>query len=170
MIPFLFLLTSSMTVGFIRKVQSLPSGTKKTLVLLAISTLIIVSIALPLKETVQEAVRLSSADSRIEATTWIAENLPSNARIGLEARGPYVDPQQFSIEPSDIPAHTPDWYADNGFDYLVLSELTWQLYFREPDRHAEAIARYEALFDAFELVKVFSAGGYEVRIYAVTDQ
>jgi hypothetical protein len=40
-------------------------------------------------------------------------------------------------------------------------------FYADPAEFAEDIARYEALFRAFELVKTFTDGGYEVRIYRI---
>jgi hypothetical protein len=61
--------------------------------------------------------------------------------------------------------HPAEWYAENGFEYLVFSQGMFARFYREPTKYAAEVARYEALFDASQLVRQFTDGGYEVRIY-----
>ena len=62
----------------------------------------------------------------------------------------------------------PEWYIEEGFDYLVFSDYVFGRFYAEPDKYAAEIAQYDAFFDRFELVRVFTDGGYEVRVYRVT--
>jgi hypothetical protein len=40
-------------------------------------------------------------------------------------------------------------------------------FYTEPERYSTQVARYDELFRALRMVKTFTDGGYEVRIYAV---
>ncbi len=63
--------------------------------------------------------------------------------------------------------HKPEWYIDQGFDYLVFSEGMYGRFYREPERYRSEISQYESLFSRFDLVKVFNDGGYEIRVYKI---
>ena len=57
--------------------------------------------------------------------------------------------------------------SPKAIDYLVFSETMFRRFYADPVKFAADIARYEALFSTFEEVKVFTDGGYEVRVYRV---
>ncbi len=63
--------------------------------------------------------------------------------------------------------HEPEWYVEQGFDYLVFSEGMYGRFYRDPDRYRNEVLRYNKLFSRFDLVAIFTDGGYEVRIYKV---
>ncbi|MBK6710907.1 MAG: hypothetical protein IPG51_11320 [Chloroflexi bacterium] len=43
--------------------------------------------------------------------------------MALEPYAPFVDPQQFSATGFDyLYLHTAEWYAENGFEYLVFAQ------------------------------------------------
>jgi hypothetical protein len=43
-------------------------------------------------------------------------------------------------------------------------------FYREPDRYSRQVSQYEELFRAFEMVKTFDDGGYEIRVYRLTER
>jgi len=65
---------------------------------------------------------------------------------------------------------TPDWYTANGFEYLIFGQGMFGRFYREPDRYSNEVSQYEDLFRAFDMVRTFTDGGYEVRIYHVTER
>ena len=64
--------------------------------------------------------------------------------------------------------HTSEWYIANGFEYLVFSQGMFGRFYQEPDRYSSEVSQYEDLFGAFDVVKTFTDGGYEVRVYHAT--
>ena len=167
--PFLLLLASSLLVYLVSQTQSRRPNTRR-LLSFAVGALVVVSLAWPLVRMVEDGVRLTTVDSRETGRIWIARNLPAGARIAIESYAPYVDPQYFSVQGfTSMIEHTPDWYRDNGFDYLVFGQGMFRRFFREPDRYPNQVLRYEDLFRAFNMVKTLTDGGYEVRIYALTE-
>ncbi len=132
-----------------------------------VALLVIVSL-IPLAGAVSEAVRLTTPDGRDTARTWIESNLPAGARVAIESYSPWIDPERFAIRSFyRVNGESPEWYAAQGFDYLIVSQQMFHRFYADPSEFAEDIARYEALFRAFELVKKFTDGGYEVRIYRI---
>ena len=133
----------------------------------AAALLVVVSI-LPLTSAVNEALRLTAPDGRDTAREWIEGNLPSGAHIVIESYSPWIDPERFAVKSFyKANSESPEWYVAQGFDYLVVSQQMFHRFYEDPAQFADEIARYEALFRAFEIVKSFADGGYEVRIYRI---
>jgi len=134
-----------------------------------VAALAALSIAYPVVATVQTTNSLlERVESREIARVWIEENVPEGSTIAIEPYVPYVDPKRYHVQEYVMTAHTPEWYATNGVDYLVFSEGTYGRFYAEPERYAGVIAQYSSLFNAFESVKTVSVGGYDVRIYRVS--
>ncbi len=118
--------------------------------------------------TVSENIRRSIPDSRKTAREWIVHNFPPGSKIALEAYSPYVDPARFEVVAINrIVDHTPEWYIERDFDYIVMSEGMFGRYLREPQRYPISVQLYEKFFRTFKPVRIFRDGGYEVRIYKV---
>ena len=115
----------------------------------------------------RDTVRLTTPDGRDTAHDWIDRNLPAGSRIGVEWSAPWIDPAKFSPQGFyRLDGQPAEWYAAEGYDYLVFSQPCSAA--SMPIRsNSPPISRYEALFSAFEEVKVFTDGGYEVRVYRV---
>ena len=61
--------------------------------------------------------------------------------------------------------YEPEWYRQNGFDYLIFSQGMYGRFYAEPERYSMEVAQYDDLFNRFTLTRKFSDGGYEIRIY-----
>jgi hypothetical protein len=125
-----------------------------------------------LRATVEYDLSLYQIESRETARVWIEKDLPLESRIALEPYGPYVDTQRFMVAGVDgMLSHSPDWYVQNGFEYLVFSYGTYGRFYENRARYADIAAQYDALFARFSEIKRFNDGGYEIRIYktGVTD-
>ena len=134
----------------------------------AAAALIAIALAFPLIGTVRDTMRLTSPDSLDTAREWIAANIAPGARIGVESYSPWVDPQKFVVQGFyKLDENPPEWYVAEGYDYLVFSQTMFRRFYADPVTFAEDVARYEAFFRAFEEVRVFTDGGYEVRVYHV---
>jgi len=125
--------------------------------------LALVVIVLPVYRTVQRDYLLSQTDVRTIALEWARENIPPGSKVAIE---PYCPP--LGTLPLDITIlkgtgnilggvakHPPEWYQENGFDYLVVSSGRYSRLFRDPERYAKGVARYEAIFKAFPLAREF---------------
>ena len=169
-IPFLILLASMLLVGVVQR-SSAFSTRLRAPILVAAGVLTVISLALPSAETIKRGMRLTTVDSRETARKWLADNLPSGAKVAIESYAPFVDPGRFSVKVVTIGIyHPPEWYVSNGFDYLILSHGMFGRFYREPDRYSRQVSQYEELFRAFEMVKTFDDGGYEIRVYRLTER
>jgi 4-amino-4-deoxy-L-arabinose transferase-like glycosyltransferase len=119
----------------------------------------------PLGATAQSNVQLLQRDARDQAREWIDANLPSGSRIALEAYAPYVDPARFTVEGVDFTVLPPEWFEQNGFEYLVFSNGSFGRFYENPTQYRDIVNRYDALFSRFQPVARFDENGYEVRIY-----
>lgn len=166
-LPFLFLLAANGLVWAWSKVRT-NSGRPTVAFTAVMAGLGLLLVFVPLQGAVQGAINLTRTTSRETARVWIAENLPAGAQVALEPYAPFVDPQQFSATGFDyLYLHTAEWYAENGFEYLVFAQGSYGRFFRAPDRYVTEIAAYDQLWNQLEPVQTFHDGGYEVKIYAV---
>jgi hypothetical protein len=137
---------------------------------IGLSALVITSLGWLTATTVQASAQMTTINSRETARVWIENNLPAGAKIAVESYSPFVDPSRFAVQGFlRIIDQTPQWYADQSFEYLVFSQSMFGRFYYEPTRYADEVAQYDSFFDRFQLVRVFTDGGYEVRIYRVTD-
>jgi hypothetical protein len=169
MVPFLFLFASLMVFFLWSQIGRARSRIRPALLRTAIVGLIIVCVALPFSVTLQRGIRLATVDSRETARIWIQSNLPPHTKIAVESYSPFVDPESFSVQGFEqIIDHPPGWYAENGFDYLVLAESMFGRFYADPERYAEQISLYDAFHKAYPLLKEFNDGDYLVKIFDVS--
>jgi hypothetical protein len=120
----------------------------------------------PLRAAATYNIQILQPDTRERARQWLDANLPPGARVAVEPYSPYVERPSFTVEGvGGMTAYLPDWYVQNGFEYLVFSYGTYGRFFENPTRYADFIARYNELFARFPEVKRFSGNGYEIRIH-----
>jgi 4-amino-4-deoxy-L-arabinose transferase-like glycosyltransferase len=164
-VPCVALLASSFIVFLWSKQSALlrVSPTVRSLALIALGVALVVT---PLRVVIERTLNLTRIDSRTTAREWINSNLPEHSRVAVESYSPYVDPARFSIFQSERAIdHAADWYADNGIEYVVLSQGLFGRYFTDPQRHAAEILRYQTLMRSLTLVRAFDDGGYSVLVY-----
>jgi 4-amino-4-deoxy-L-arabinose transferase-like glycosyltransferase len=167
--PFLFLLTAIFLEFLIRKTSLVASKTWLGGSRVILGCVFLVTFVYPALITVNRTIGLTSVNSRETSRVWIDENLPTGAKIAVEAYSPFVDPSRFSVEGFiSMIDHDPAWYAGNGFDYLVFSEGMYGRFFAEPDRYSSEVSQYNYFFSDLEWVKSFNDGNTEIRLYKVS--
>ena len=133
-----------------------------------IGVIILAALILPFLKTVQAGISLTAIDSRETSGIWIEQNLPHGSRIAIESYAPFIDPKNYSVQAFLwMIDETPEWFKANHFDYLVFSQRSFGRYYAQPVLYSNEIAQYNRLFGSFDLVKRFTEGGYEIRIYHV---
>ena len=65
--------------------------------------------------------------------------------------------------------HSPEWFAENGYHFLVFSQGMYGRLYEQPEKYSLEISSYEALFERFERLKEFNDGGFQVLIYQVSE-
>jgi 4-amino-4-deoxy-L-arabinose transferase-like glycosyltransferase len=130
--------------------------------------LIVVSLAYQGGQAIRLDTRLATPDGREYARRWIEANVPANAHVAMESYAPFIDP---GLRPvtyfNRLIEHPPDWYAAQGYDWLVLCSVTYERFYHMPDRYAAEVAQYDALRARFAEVAVFDQNGVTVRILRV---
>lgn len=165
--PFLFLLAASLLPPSAAGGRDLHPSSRRWWTG-AIAALLLVSFSWSLVRTVRDTVQLTTAGSRETARVWINDHLPGGTKIAIESYAPYVDPQRFVVSGVfRMIDYAPAWYISNGFDYLVFSQVMFDRFYNEPDRYAQQVAQYQALFAAFPVIMTFLDGGSEIRICRV---
>jgi 4-amino-4-deoxy-L-arabinose transferase-like glycosyltransferase len=164
--PFLFLLAASLLVRIWDYAQMASKGRWRLLAIASVAVLVGCVVVEAATRTVIDGVRLTTINSRETARTWISVNLPPNSKVALESYAPYIDPGRFRIEALHaLIDKDPSWYEATGVDYLVFSEGMFGRFYREPERYANQVARYDALFTRYPLLKSFNDGNYQIRVY-----
>jgi 4-amino-4-deoxy-L-arabinose transferase-like glycosyltransferase len=166
--PFLFLLASLLLTDLWNKANKLQPKVVRLLSIWGIVCLFIIGLSLLTFKTVANTIRLTTVNSRETARIWIDNNLQTGDHIAIESYTPFVDPIHFSVQGfTKIIDHEPEWYIDQGFDYLVFGQNMYGRFYTEPGRFKNEVSQYDRLFKQFKLVKTFIDGDYEVRIYKV---
>jgi len=141
---------------------------QRYLSLTVLTSLAIAVLALPLSKTIADTHRLTTVDSRKTARIWIDNNLPPGSKIAIESYSPFINPSKFSVQGfGRLIDHEPEWYVEQGFDYLVFSQGMYGRFYQNPARYKKEVLQYDNLFRRFNLVKIFTDGGYEIRVYRV---
>ncbi len=165
-IPFLDLLAAFLLVDLYQRLRERP-GVSVRLASSALGLAVVLAVWQPLVNSVRADIDLAKTDSRETARVWIEHNLPPGARVALESYSPYVDRDQFFVQGFEgMIDHSPDWYVQNGFEYLVLSYGAYGRFYESASRYPELTARYNAFFARFPELIRFRDGGYEIRILA----
>ncbi len=126
--------------------------------------------AWPLRQTVAGNLALVRIDSRRTAADWITANLPAGSRVFIESYAPYLDPDRYQVtQKTTAIEEAPDWYVEQGIDYVIISQGMFGRYYDEPERYAGSVARYEQLIARYETAKLFTDGDYVIRILRVSE-
>lgn len=166
MTPFMFLLAASFWVRLLDKAKGLPSKVARQLSIFTTICLLIISLVLSISPTVKNIIQRTTADSRETARVWINANLPPGTKIAIESYSPFLESPHFLVQGiGKIIDYQPEWYIENGFDYLVFSQRMYGRYYDNPERYSVQISRYDGFFNRFTLERLFTDGGYEIRIY-----
>lgn len=114
------------------------------------------SLVIPVARVVRRDRLLAQQDVRTTAGEWVTAHIDPESRIAGESYAPSLDPEVYDVEYLlRGAAHDPAWYREQGFEYLMLSSWMYGRYYREPERYAEQVARYDSLFRAFSTAASF---------------
>ncbi len=166
--PFLFLLGAWMLLQLWGQVRTWPPSARRSAALAGLLAVLVAGVAVPGQEAYAATRKLTIVDSRETARRWIEAHLPVGSHVVIESYAPWVAPEHYEVEPvRRVIDHPPEWYVEQGVDYVVASRAMYGRFYRDPTRYAADVAAYDALFGRFTLLHQFDDGGLEVRIYAV---
>jgi hypothetical protein len=167
-IPFLLILSAWSLIGAARTLAMARRQFWHYLILLPLIGAGLAGMALATQNTIVATQKLTQPDSRTTARVWVDNNLPAGAKVAIESYSPFIDDSKYRVSSFvRMIDHDPEWYIAEGFDYLIFAEGMYGRFFREPEQYACEKSRYEHLWESFQLVRIFTDGDYEVRIYKV---
>lgn len=167
-VPFIFLLAAVVLGDLLRRARRADGRTARTGWAALLVGLLAATVVYPAGLTLRENRILAGELSLETAADWLAGNLEPGARVAVGAYSPFVDQSNFDVVGfNSLIDNPPEWFAAQGFDYVIAASGMYGRFYREPARYADQIARYDRLFAAFELVRVFDDGFNEIRVYRV---
>jgi 4-amino-4-deoxy-L-arabinose transferase-like glycosyltransferase len=113
---------------------------------------------------------ISRPSTNAQAYAWILAHVPAGSKVAIETRLLLLPTYPTEIETRLI-AHDYDYYAANGFDYVVAVSAAFGGALYAPGGPTADTAAYQNLFRRLEPVQTFLASdahpGPEIRIYRV---
>ncbi|OQA16700.1 MAG: hypothetical protein BWY63_02664 [Chloroflexi bacterium ADurb.Bin360] len=165
---FLFVLAAWFLIELPDKFRTLQPESLRKPALAILAGLALVALAQPISKTIADARSLETVNSRETARVWIDNNLPPGAKVAIESYAPFVDPSRFAVQGFvRMIENAPEWYSEQGFDYLVFSQGIYGRFYREPERYHNEKSQYDALFEYFNPVMILTDGDYEIRILSI---
>jgi hypothetical protein len=145
--PFLFLSAAWCLIILYDELGAVLHNSTRRLAPTLLAGLTMAALALPIVRSFNDIRRLTTRDGRETARIWTAETLPDGASVAIESYSPFVDPRRFSVQGFwYMIAHNPEWYKENGFEYLVFSQGMYGRFYLEPERYREEIVQYDSFF------------------------
>ncbi|NLG27742.1 MAG: glycosyltransferase family 39 protein [Chloroflexi bacterium] len=164
MIPYACVLAASGGDALCRLLTGRPRAVRNALAV----ALVLALLAVPGVQSLQRIADAPSIDSRVAAAQWLATALPAGARVAVESYSAYLDPARYDVQGLvQFNLHPPEWYVEQGYEYLVCGRGMYGRYYADPARYPNEVAAYDRLFGAFALLRAFPDPTYEVRVYAV---
>ncbi len=120
------------------------------------AALTVLAVVLPFGAALSFDRSLTEPDMRTVAGQWVAQNVPAGSKIAIEH---YSIP--FSHEPYQVTDvmrawdHDADWYAEQGFDYVIVSSGVWLVMADQPARYQRELGILHDLETRYELVAEF---------------
>jgi hypothetical protein len=117
-----------------------------------ISILVVLVGILPFLATLRADWLLSREDVRTEAYDWFKTNVAPEAKVTTDPTGPPLVGWSRDIYLTwNLAEHQADWYVDQKFDYIVISEPR----LLDPNLTLQLRSAYRSLMNRFALVKTF---------------
>jgi hypothetical protein len=123
----------------------------------------------PLFASMEADSALAGPDIRTEALEWYNAHISAEARVAADPTGPAFTSATHNLYLTwDLAQHTPQWYVENGVEYLVISEAR----LRDPILARAYLGGYDKLMSQFRLVMTFEGNmlarrGRHLWIYRV---
>lgn len=141
----------------------------RRLALALLAAFVILSTGYLIYKTSDANIRKTMPDAREYARQWIEANSPEGTRIAIESYAPFIDPAHYDVNYfSQLTLNSPDWYSQQGYELLVFSSGQFSRYYADPERYAEQVKLYNALWEQFPEVAHFDQNGMTIRVYQVT--
>jgi hypothetical protein len=101
-------------------------------------------------------ISISQTDRRETAGRWVEENIEWGTKIAIEHYSIPFDPTEYWVQDVlRISDHDLDWYQQEGFGVLVISDGVWDLLRRQRDVYDEKVSAYDRLTNGSTLLAEF---------------
>jgi 4-amino-4-deoxy-L-arabinose transferase-like glycosyltransferase len=113
-------------------------------------------LALPVSASISLDRAISYTDLREIAGRWVEDNIESGSRIAIEHYSlPFNHTEYWVQDVMRITDHDLDWYQQEKFDILIISDGVWEVLRRDPKRYADKLTMYQHLVDNCTLLAEF---------------
>jgi 4-amino-4-deoxy-L-arabinose transferase-like glycosyltransferase len=113
----------------------------------ALVVVALISVALPAYAAFQNDTKNSIPDTRAEASAWLNSNAPPGAKLWLEPFSLLLPADRYVIQGGDgVIGHDIGWYAQQRFDYLVVSEGYYGKFLADPQQYKDEAVGYSNWF------------------------
>lgn len=136
--------------------KKLFEGRSRKLGLIIFGFILTLIIALPAIRVIQFDVASAGADTRTLSAEWIEKNLPHGSKIAAEFYGPPIS-GNFQVVKIPFLDHSPDWFREQEFDYVVFDSADHGRFFAEPEVYPEQVNHYQRLFKLGQIVKRYKS-------------
>ena len=170
LVPFIALFASSLLVFLIGKIPRLGGTVLRIAAAAVLLLLAAFGFGNSAHQSISDTLELIRPDGRDTAREWIEHYLPKGSAIAIESYTPYVSPSDYSVMGvTKMIDHSPEWYAEQGTEYLVFGQAAFGRYYYESEKYPDEVALYDRFFEVTPLVARFDDGGYEVQIRQIPD-
>jgi 4-amino-4-deoxy-L-arabinose transferase-like glycosyltransferase len=135
------------------------------------------SLMVPLTKVIKRDLLLSRKDVRTVAAEWVTSHIPPESRVAGESYAPSLNPSVYDVEYFDrVIDHGPEWYREQGFDYLMVSSGMYGRFYAEAEDYSQQVAQYEEILGGFRQVARFAGpmmgypGGEVIVLRVVEDE
>jgi 4-amino-4-deoxy-L-arabinose transferase-like glycosyltransferase len=113
-------------------------------------------VALPATAALAFDAAISRTDHREIAGQWVEENIEWGSKIAIEHYSiPFDHTEYWVTDVIRITAHGLDWYLDEGYDVLIISDGVWDLLLEQPAIYKEETRSYRELTEHCTLLAEF---------------
>jgi len=113
-------------------------------------------LALPTAASISLDRSLHQTDHREVAGGWVQDNIEEGSKIAIEHYSIPFDYDRYQVEDViRISDHDLDWYQQEGYDVLIISDGIWEVLRSQPEHYAEEVAAYENLVTNSTLLAQF---------------
>ncbi len=167
-LPILLIFAADVLHSAWRRIQSSSSLRVRQVGLASLVTFTTLSTGYLIYMTAQSNITKTTPDNREFARQWIESTIPDGSRIAIESYAPFIDPARYDVIYFHLlTENTPEWYRQQGYNLLVFSGGRFNRYFHMPERYAEQVTLYNALWNSFPELMTFDQNGMTIHVYQV---
>jgi 4-amino-4-deoxy-L-arabinose transferase-like glycosyltransferase len=113
-------------------------------------------LALPVSASISLDQALSHTDLREIAGQWVEDNIEPGSRIAIEHYSIPFDHTEYQVQDvMRITDHGVDWYEQEKFDILIISDGVWEVLRRDPQSYTDKLTAYQDLVGNCTLLAEF---------------